>query len=64
MSGYTGFRVSRLDQCAISITEQVAIENEIDNDIRFDYSEEEVDIGIDEYIREGVLDVCVYEISE
>lgn len=61
MSGYDGFRFSRLDQCALTINEQAMLEKEIENDIRFDYSENEVEFWIEEDLHEGVLEVCVCE---
>ena len=62
MSGYTGFRVSRLDKCAVSDEEIEVIESAIEYDIRFDYSEDDVDFCIDSDLHEGVLEVCVYEV--
>ena len=61
-NGYTGFRVSRLDKCAVSDQEIEVIESAIEYDIRFDYSEDDVDFCIDSDLHEGVLEVCVYEV--
>jgi hypothetical protein len=62
MCGYYDFRVARLDNRALSDPEIEEIENAITDDIRFDYSDEEVEILFDRDVIPGVLIVYVYDI--
>lgn len=62
MCGYYDFRVARLDNKALSDPEIEEIENAITDDIRFDYSEEEVEILFDRDAVPGVLVVYVIDI--
>lgn len=57
MCGYSDFRVSRLDDCDISDKETDEIERLITEDILFDYTEDEIDIRVDNYSIDGVL-IC------
>lgn len=57
MCGYSDFRVARLDDDNLAENEIEEIEEAITDDIRFDYTEDEVDIYIDNYSIDGVL-VC------
>lgn len=59
MCGYSDFRVARLDDGALEEDEITGIEKAITDDIRFDYSEDEVDIWIDRDTIGGVLVVHV-----
>ncbi|MFA5078870.1 MAG: hypothetical protein WC541_05225 [Dehalococcoidia bacterium] len=62
MCGYYDCRVARLDNKALSRPEIEEIENAITDDIRFDYSEEEVEILFDRDAVPGVLVVYVIDI--
>ena len=62
MCGYYDFRVARLDYKALSDPEMEEIENAITDDIRFDYSEEEVELLFDRDAIPGVLVVYVMDI--
>lgn len=62
--GYYDFRVARLDNKALSNLEIEEIENAITNDIRFDYSEEEVAIIFDRDAVPGVLVVYLVDIMQ
>jgi len=62
MCGYYDFRVARLDYKALSEPEIEEIENAITDDIRFDYSEEEVELLFDRDTVPGVLVVYVMDI--
>jgi hypothetical protein len=62
MCGYYDFRVARLDNEALSDPEIEEIENAITDDIRFDYSEEEVELLFDRDAVPGVLVVYVMDI--
>lgn len=62
MCGYSEFRVSRLDDSDISDEETEQIERLITEDIRFDYTEDEVDIHVDNYSIDGVLICYVQDI--
>ena len=62
MCGYYDFRVARLDNKALSDPEIEEIENAITDDIRFDYSEEEVELLFDRDAVPGVLVVYVMDI--
>jgi len=64
MCGYYDFRVARLDNRALPDTEIEEIENAITDDIRFDYSEEEVEILFDRDAIPGVLVVYVIDILQ
>ena len=61
MCGYCDCRVARLDNKALSGPEIEEIENAITDDIRFDYSEEEVEILFDRDAVPGVLVVYVID---
>lgn len=62
MCGYYDFRVARLDYKALSDPEIEEIEDAITDDIRFDYSEEEVELLFDRDAVPGVLVVYVMDI--
>jgi hypothetical protein len=62
MCGYYDFRVARLDNKALSDAEIEEIEDAITDDIRFDYSEEEVELLFDRDAVPGVLVVYVMDI--
>ena len=59
--GFTEFSVSRIDDSALSKDEVDHIDKLIEDDLRYDFSEEEVVFYIDEYRIEGSLIVCVYD---
>jgi hypothetical protein len=63
MCGFSDFCVSRIDSNALSKDEIEQIEKVISDDIRFDYSEEEVDFWTDQDSIDGVLLVCVYDVE-
>ncbi len=62
MCGYYDFRVARLDNKALSDPEIEEIENAITDDIRFDYSVEEVELLFDRDAVPGVLVAYVMDI--
>lgn len=57
MCGYSDFRVARIDDEDISADEFAEIEKIVTDDILFDYTEDEVDIHVDNYSIDGVL-IC------
>jgi len=63
MCGYSDFRVARLDDCDILDEEADEIERVISEDIRFDYTDDEVDFYIDNYSIEGILICYVQDVS-
>lgn len=63
MCGFSDFRVFRIDGNALSKDEIEQIEKVISDDIRFDYSEDEVDFWTDQDSIDGALLVCVYDVE-
>ncbi len=57
MCGYSDFRIARVDDEDISTDEYNEIEKIVTGDILFDYSEDEIDIHVDNYSIDGVL-IC------
>jgi hypothetical protein len=53
--GYSDVRVARLDGNDLSQDEMQAVEKAVTEDIRFDYSEDEVDVWFDQYTIDGIL---------
>lgn len=63
MCGYSDFRVARIDGCALSKNEIAEIEEAITYDIRFDYTEDELDFWIDQDTIDGVLLVYLQDVE-
>jgi hypothetical protein len=63
MGGFSNFLVSRIDGNPLSEDEIENIEKVITDDLRFDYTEEEVDFWTDPDSIEGALLVCVYDVD-
>jgi hypothetical protein len=63
MCGYSDFRVARVDDDDLSEDEIEEIEKEVTEDIRFDYTEEEVDIMIDQDNINGVIVVYCQDVE-
>ncbi len=59
--GYRCFWVSRIDGRKLSLREIARITKDVTNDLRFDYSEEELSIDFDDQSLAGVLRVDVQE---
>ncbi|MFH7326436.1 hypothetical protein [Desulfurivibrio sp. C05AmB] len=57
MCGYSDFRVARIDDDDMSADECDEIEKVVAGDILFDYTEDEIDIHVDNYSIEGIL-IC------
>lgn len=57
MCGYSDLRVVRIDDDNMSAEECDELEKVITDDLLFDYTEEEIDIHMDNYSVEGVL-IC------
>ena len=57
MCGYSDFRIARIDDEDISSDECDEIEKIVTGDLLFDYTEDEIDIRIDNYSIDGVL-IC------
>ncbi len=62
MCGYGEIRISRIDDGHLSKPEIEEIEQFIENDIYFDYGEDEVRFWTDPDSVPGVLIVCVYDV--
>lgn len=58
--GYNEIWVSRTDGKALTAREKAKLEKEVTDDLRFDYSEDELGFWLDDSTIEGVLRVCVY----
>ena len=63
MCGYRRFWVSRIDGEDLSAEELEQIETDVTRDLRFDYSEEELNIWFDDPTVEGVLLVTPQEVD-
>ena len=63
MCGYSDFRVARIDGGDISDDEANMLEREILEDLCFDYTEDEIDIQIDNYSIDGVLICYVHDVA-
>ena len=63
MCGYSDFRVARIDEFALTGREIEDIEKAITSDIRYDYSEDEVEFWTDPDSIDGVLYVHVYDVT-
>jgi hypothetical protein len=62
--GYGRFWISRTDGRNLTRKELVRLEREVTDDLRFDYSEDEVDIGFDDASTKGSLWVTVQDCPE
>ena len=62
--GYNQFWVSRTDGKALTSKEKKLLEKEITYDLRYDFSEDEIDFWFDDSTIEGVLRVYVYDVDE
>ena len=62
--GYSDFRVARLDDKALSEDEIEELENVIIDDIRFDSTEEEVNVYVDPDTVDGVLLAYVQDVYD
>lgn len=59
--GFTEFIVSRTDGNALSKEEIDHIDQLIEDDLRYDFTEEEVGLGVDAYRLEGSIVIDVYD---
>jgi hypothetical protein len=62
--GYNQFWVSRTDRKTLTSKEKKLLEKDITYDLRFDYSEDEIDFWFDDSTIEGVLRVYVYDVDK
>jgi hypothetical protein len=62
--GYNQFWVSRTDGKALTSKEKKLLEKEITYDLRYDFSEDEMNFWFDDSIIEGVLGVYVCDVDE
>jgi len=62
--GYNEIWVSRADGKELTTKEKAKIEEEVTDDLRFDYAEEELSFWFDDSTIEGVLRVYVYDVEE
>ncbi|OPZ91332.1 MAG: hypothetical protein BWY74_01996 [Firmicutes bacterium ADurb.Bin419] len=62
--GYNQFWVSRTDGKALTSKEKKLLEKEITYDLRYDFSEDEIDFWFDDSTIEGVLRVYVYDVDK
>src|SRR6266571_5053287 len=59
--GYRSVFVSRVDNRKLGAREVAGLEKEVTYDLRFDYSEDELDLWFDDQSVEGVLQVVVQD---
>jgi hypothetical protein len=59
--GYRSIYISRIDGRKLGRRELARLEREVTEDLRFDYSEEELDLWFDDQSIDGVLQVCVHD---
>ena len=62
-SGYHRFWVSRTDGQGLTDEEQKLLEEKITNDLRFDYSEDELDVWFSDGEIKGILEVNVQDLE-
>ena len=62
--GYCDFWISRVDGEPLSQQELAALEEIVENDLRFDYDEDELDFWFDPDTHEGVLKVTVQDVYD
>ena len=62
--GYHGFWITRTDWTALTNKELFQLEKEVTDDLRFDYSEDELDIWFDRFRTAGALFVGVQDREE
>lgn len=59
--GYSSIRISRTDNKNLSARELARLEKEVTSDLRFDYTEDELDLWFDDQSIKGILLVSVQE---
>lgn len=62
--GYHELWVTRTDGKALTAREKGRLDEEVTNDLRYDYSEDELSLWFDDSTIEGGLRVCVYDVGE
>ena len=62
--GFCDIWITRTDGVALSTAEMAELEEVVTNDLRFDYSEEELDLFIDPDIDEGILKISLQDVLE
>ena len=62
--GYNEIWVTRTDGKALNAREKARIEEKVTDDLRFDYSEDELGFWFDDSTIKGVLRVYVYDVEE
>lgn len=62
--GYCDIWISRIDEVPLSPDEIAKFETVVDEDLRFDYSEDELDFWFDPDTHDGVLKVSVQDVSD
>jgi hypothetical protein len=62
--GYNEIWVSRTDGKDLTTREKAKLEEEVTNDLRYDYSEDELSFWFDDSTIEGVLRVYVYYVED
>jgi hypothetical protein len=62
--GYCDIWISRIDEAPLSRDEIAKFETVVDKDLRFDYSEEELDFWFDPDTHDGVLKVSVQDVYD
>lgn len=60
--GYSAILISRIDGAALSAEEQQSIEQEITEDLRFDYGEDELSFWFDPDTYEGALAMSIQDV--
>jgi hypothetical protein len=61
--GYRSFWVSRTDGQNLSRSELTQIQDEVTEDLRFDYSDDELEFWFDDTAVEGILQVNLQDID-
>ena len=62
--GYEGILISRTDGKNLTSREKANLEEQVTNDLRYDYSDEELGFYFDDSLPKGVLHVYLYDVEE
>lgn len=64
ISGYSEIWIARTDGRDLTAKENAMLEEQVADDLRFDYSEEELGFWFNDQSKEGLLYVCLYDVDE
>ena len=62
--GYEGILISRTDGKNLNAKEKANLEKQVTDDLRYDYSDEELGFCVDDSSPKGVLHVYLYDVEE